>query len=186
MTFTLRHILEAKGPGVVGAHPSSPVSEVAELMDQCRVGSVLAVEGGDLRGIFTERDILHRIVVTGRDPTTTPLREVMTRNVRYAGLETPIDTAMRVMTLGRYRHLPVVEDHDVLGLVSIGDLVKWVARDLEQYVVELSTLIGGPTALPDLPWLPPPWGPLGEMPHAHSGGDSHHHAPLSARSADRR
>lgn len=164
MTYTLRHILEAKGPGVVGAHPSAAVSEVAELMDQCRVGSVLAVASGDLCGIFTERDILHRIVVPGRDPQATRLSEVMTRDVRYAGLETPIDAAMRVMTIGRYRHLPVVEDHDVLGLVSIGDLVKWVARDLEQYVVDLSTLIGGPTALPDLPWLPPPWGPLGDAP----------------------
>jgi CBS domain-containing protein len=159
MTFTLRHILDTKGPGVVGAHPSSTVREVAELMDQCRVGAMLAVEHGDLVGIFTERDVLHRVLVAGRDPDHTLLRDVMTEDVHCSSLETPIDAAMRLMTIGRYRHLPVVEDHEVLGLVSIGDLVKWVARDLEQYVIELSTLIGGPTAQPDLPWLPPPWGP---------------------------
>jgi CBS domain-containing protein len=157
MAITLRHILEAKGPGVVGAHPSSLICDVVELMDQCHVGSVLAVEAGSLSGIFTERDAMHRIMVAGRDPQTTPLRDVMTRNVRCAGLDTTIDSAMRFMTLGRYRHLPVVEDHEVLGLVSIGDLVKCVAHDLEQYVVELSTFIGGPSALPDLPALPP-WG----------------------------
>jgi CBS domain-containing protein len=162
MAFTLRHILEAKGPGIVGAHPSSLISDVVELMDQCHVGSILAVEAGDLRGIFTERDVLHRIMVAGRDPKTTTLRDVMTRNVRCAGLDTTVDSAMRYMTLGRYRHLPVVEDHEVLGLVSIGDLVKCVARDLEQYVVELSTFIGGPSALPELPSLPP-WGAPGNV-----------------------
>jgi signal-transduction protein with cAMP-binding, CBS, and nucleotidyltransferase domain len=135
------------------------ISDVVELMDQCHVGSVLAVEAGALVGIFTERDVLHRIVVAGREPQTTVLRDVMTRDVRCAGLDTSVDSAMRFMTLGRYRHLPVVEEHEVLGLVSIGDLVKCVARDLEQYVVELSTFIGGPSALPDLPSLPP-WGTI--------------------------
>ena len=163
MSFTLRHILEAKGPGIVGAHPTSRVCEVVELMDQCRVGSILAVEGGELCGIFTERDVLHRIMVAGRDPKTTALRDVMTRGVRCAGLDTTVDNAMRFMTLGRFRHLPVVEEHEVLGLVSIGDLVKCVARDLEQYVVELSTFIGGPSALPELPLLPP-WGSMVSMP----------------------
>ena len=165
MAFTLRHILEAKGPGIVGAHPSSLISDVVELMDQCHVGSILAIESGELAGIFTERDVLHRIVVAGRDPKSTPLRDVMTRNVRCAGLDTTVDSAMRYMTLGRHRHLPVVEDHEVLGLVSIGDLVKCVAHDLEQYVVELSTFIGGPSALPELPSLPP-WGSLANAPRS--------------------
>jgi CBS domain-containing protein len=160
MAFTLRQILEAKGPGVAAVHPSVAVSDAVALMEELSVGSVLAVDGGSLQGIFTERDVLRRIVVTGRDPRTTILSDVMTRDVRCAGLDTSIDDAMRMMTHGRHRHLPIEEDGFVLGIVSIGDLVKWVARDLEQYVVDLSTFVSGPLAAPELPVLPPLGRPL--------------------------
>jgi len=159
MSFTLREILEAKGPGVVAASPSVSVSEAVTMMDKLQVGSLLAIEGGQLHGIFTERDVLHRIVVACRDPRMTPLRDVMTRNVRCATLDTTIDGAMRMMTNGRHRHLPISDRGVVLGLVSIGDIVKWVARDLEQYVAELSQFVCGPSALCDLPTIPPPGRP---------------------------
>jgi CBS domain-containing protein len=160
MSFTLRQILEAKGPGVAAVHPTVPVSDAVALMEELTVGSVLAIEGGALRGIFTERDVVRRIVVAARDPRTTPLYEVMTTGVRCASLDTSIDDAMRMMTNGRHRHLPIEEDGFVLGIVSIGDLVKWVARDLEQYVVDLSSLVCGPSSMPELPLLPPLGRPL--------------------------
>lgn len=164
MTITLRQILEAKGPGVAAVHPAVPVSDAVTLMHELAVGSVLAVDGGTLRGIFTERDVIGRVLVPARDPSTTPLYEVMTTEVRCAGLDTSVDHAMLMMTHGRHRHLPVEEAGLILGLVSIGDLVKWVARDLEQYVLDLSTFVCGPLASLDLPPVPP----LGRPPYEHS------------------
>ena len=155
MGITLKQVLEAKGAGVISVLPSEPASEAVALMCRHSVGSVLAISDGKLQGIFTERDAMRRLLAARLDPRTTPVGTVMSRHVVSASTATTIDEAMRVMTSGRHRHLPVVERGVVLGIVSIGDMVKWTAQDLEQHVLELSVLVAGPAAQPELPTLPP-------------------------------
>ena len=155
MTVTLKQVLEAKGSGVISVLPSDPASEAVALMCRHSVGCVLAISDGSLQGIFTERDAMRRILAARLDPRSTPVGAVMSRNVRCASISTTLDEAMHMMTKGRHRHLPVVERGSVVGIVSIGDMVKWTAQDLEQHVMELSVLVAGPCAQPDLPTLPP-------------------------------
>jgi CBS domain-containing protein len=155
MAITLKQVLDAKGSGVISVLPSEPASEAVALMCRHSVGCVLAVSGGALQGIFTERDAMRRLLAARLDPRMTPVGSVMSRNVVCATTATTLDEAMRMMTTGRHRHLPVVERGVVLGLVSIGDMVKWTAQDLEQHVIELSVLVAGPCAQPELPTLPP-------------------------------
>jgi CBS domain-containing protein len=155
MTITLRQVLDAKGSGVVSVLPSEPSSEAVAQMCRHSIGCVLAMSGGMLQGIFTERDAMRRLLAARLDPRTTPVGTVMSRNVVCAATDTTLDEAMRIMTTGRHRHLPVMERGTVLGIVSIGDMVKWTAQDLEQHVMELSVLVAGPCAQPELPTLPP-------------------------------
>jgi CBS domain-containing protein len=155
VAITLKQVLEAKGASVISVLPSEPASEAVALMCRHSVGSVLAISGGVLQGIFTERDAMRRLLAARLDPRVTPVGTVMSRNVTCASSSTTLDEAMRIMTAGRHRHLPVVERGTVLGIVSIGDMVKWAAQDLEQHVVELSVLVAGPAAQPELPSLPP-------------------------------
>jgi len=155
MAITLRQVLDAKGAGVVSVLPSEPASEAVALMCRHSVGCVLAISGGLLQGIFTERDAMRRLLAARLDPRTTPVGTVMSHNVTCASANTTLDEAMRMMTIGRHRHLPVVEHGSVIGIVSIGDMVKWTAQDLEQHVMELSVLVAGPAAQPELPSLPP-------------------------------
>jgi CBS domain-containing protein len=155
MTVTLKQVLDAKGTGVISVLPSEPASEAVALMCRHSVGCVLAISGGQLQGIFTERDAMRRLLAARLDPRTTPVGTVMSHNVVCASTSTTLDEAMRMMTTGRHRHLPVVERGAVLGIVSIGDMVKWTAQDLEQHVMELSVLVAGPCAQPELPTLPP-------------------------------
>ena len=155
MSVTLKHVLEVKGGGVISVMPSEPASEAVALMCRHSIGSVLAISGGLLQGIFTERDAMRRLLAARLDPRSTPVGTVMSRHVVCAPATTTLDEAMRMMTSGRHRHLPVTERGAVLGIVSIGDIVKWVAQDLEQHVMELSVLVAGPAAQPELPTLPP-------------------------------
>jgi CBS domain-containing protein len=107
------------------------------------VGAVLVEDGGRLCGILSERDVLRRVIPQALDVGRTPVREVMTTGLLTVRPEQWIKEAMRLMTEKRVRHLPVVEGDRVIGLVSIGDLTKWMSRDLEQEVYELSSYIVG-------------------------------------------
>jgi CBS domain-containing protein len=112
-------------------------------MNARRVGALLIEEDGRLGGILSERDVLRRVIPQGLDVHHTPVRDVMTAEVLTIRPEHGIKEAMRLMTEKRVRHLPVIDGDRVVGLVSIGDLTKWVSRDLEQEVYELSSYIAG-------------------------------------------
>jgi CBS domain-containing protein len=121
---SVRSILRRRrlGPAIVTAHPDETVREAAVRMAQnCRAG-VLIVEDDRVLGIFTERDILVRVVGAGRDPATTRLREVMTTDLETIGADEPIAEAVRRMDEGSIRHLPVVEGSQVLGVLSSRDI----------------------------------------------------------------
>jgi CBS domain-containing protein len=121
----IREILRDKEDGhpLVATHPGATVLEATLLMNEHRTGSVLVMSGGRLVGIFTERDVLRRIVADRRSPEATPVREVMTDDVVCCGLDATVDEVADVMRFRRIRHVPVVDaDGSVVGLVSIGDI----------------------------------------------------------------
>lgn len=137
-------ILEGKSPGVLGVDASATVYDAVAKMVEANVGALLVYEGEVLAGIVTERDYLRRVAVQGRDERTTPVREVMTRELVYVGPEASIDECMAVMTERRIRHLPVLGDErEVLGIVSIGDVVKFQSSEQSVQIRFLTEYISG-------------------------------------------
>lgn len=110
---------------LISVPASSTVAEAVGVMTERRVGAVvIKTEDGLVGGIFTERDVLVRVVHAGRDPKTTPISLVMTRDVRFVTPGTTIEAAMSLMHVNRHRHLLVIDGPRVYGLISIGDLVR--------------------------------------------------------------
>ena len=137
-------ILEGKSPDVLGIDASATVYDAVAKMVEANVGALLVYEGEVLAGIVTERDYLRRVAVLGRDERTTPVREVMTRELVYVAPDASIDECMAVMTERRIRHLPVLGDErDVLGIVSIGDLVKFQSKEQSVQIRFLTEFISG-------------------------------------------
>jgi CBS domain-containing protein len=121
----LAEILEEKGHEVLKIDGDATVLEAVKRMVEANVGSLLVTEGGRIAGIVTERDYLRRAALAEGADDETPVREIMTSPLVAASSETPIDECMALMTERRIRHVPVVDGGDVVGLVSIGDLVKF-------------------------------------------------------------
>ena len=124
----LSEILAEKGRDVLKIEAGASVFEAVERMVDANVGSLLVTEGDAIAGIVTERDYLRRVTLEGRTDRDTAVGEIMTTPVVVASLDTPIDECMALMTDRRIRHVPVVEDGEVIGIVSIGDLVKFKSR----------------------------------------------------------
>ncbi|HEY0836601.1 MAG TPA: CBS domain-containing protein [Azospirillum sp.] len=119
------------------------VREAARIMTERRIAAVLVTEGRRLVGIFTERDLTTRVVAAGRDPDTTRLSEVMTADPDTLGPDAPAGEALALMERHRYRHLPVVRDGDVVGIVSIRDLFAVVRAHLEDELKDRDAFIFG-------------------------------------------
>jgi CBS domain-containing protein len=113
---SIRHLMQRRK--IVKAPPDTSVAQAAKLMAAKDVGAVLVVEGDALAGIFTERDVVFRVVAAGRDPRTTSLADVMTRDVCTIAPEKPFGTALLVMHEKGFRHLPVLEDGRIVGIIS--------------------------------------------------------------------
>jgi len=123
----LAEILEEKGGDVLEIDGDSSVFEAVQLMVENNVGSLLVTERAEVVGIVTERDYLRRVTLEGRTEEA-PLREIMSSPLVVATLETTVDECMAMMTDRRIRHIPVVDEGKVVGLVSIGDLVKFKSK----------------------------------------------------------
>jgi CBS domain-containing protein len=134
---TVRQLLEAKTPEIYAIAPEAPVIEAIRLMAEKRIGAVLVMEGARLVGILSERDYARKIVLQGRSSSDTPVRTIMTADVVTVRPEDSADHCMQVVTEQRIRHLPVIRGGEVIGVVSIGDLVKAVIEDQQ---VELDQL----------------------------------------------
>ena len=140
----VRELLERKGTHVLTADPAASVLQAAMLMNEHRVGSVVVVEDGRVVGMFTERDVLLRVVGQRRDPESTCVAEVMTAAVVCCSPETTVEEARGVMRDRRIRHLPVSDtDGRLLGLISIGDLNAQLQAAQEQTVFLLTEYIQG-------------------------------------------
>lgn len=117
-------ILKAKGSEVETVGPDMTLGETARLLSVKRIGAVLVMEGLHLLGILSERDIVKTIGVSGADALDRRVREIMTSRIVTCGLNDSVDELMDMMTEGRFRHLPVVENDRLVGIISIGDVVK--------------------------------------------------------------
>ena len=134
---TVRQLLEGKTPGVFAIGPESPVLDAIRLMAEKRIGALLVMQAGTLAGIVSERDYARKVVLQGRSSRETPVRDIMTVEVVSVRLDDTADRCMALVTDRRIRHLPVLEGGHVVGVVSIGDLVKAVIEDQQ---VELDQL----------------------------------------------
>jgi CBS domain-containing protein len=140
----VRQLLERKGSQVLTIGPAASVLQAALLMNEHRVGALVAVEDGRVAGMFTERDVLLRVVADRRDPEATPVGDVMTAPVVCCSPETTVDEARGVMRDRRIRHLPVADaEGRLLGLISIGDLNAQLQAAHEQTVFLLTEYIQG-------------------------------------------
>ena len=137
----LSEILEEKGGDVLQIDADASVFEAVQRMVEMNVGSLLVTEGGEIAGIVTERDYLRRVTLEGRTDRETPVREIMSSPLIVVTPETTIDECMALMTDRRIRHLPVVDEGKVVGLVSIGDLVKFKSKQQTLEIHDLTHYI---------------------------------------------
>ncbi len=141
MDTKIRAIVDSKGGRVLSIDGGAVVRDAVAIMNEHLIGSLLVLDGPRLIGIFTERDVLVRVVGDGRDPATVRVGEVMTRQIMVVEPDTTVQQAMSLMTTRRCRHLPVLEDGRVVGLISIGDLTRWVIRDQLRSIEDLTDFI---------------------------------------------
>jgi CBS domain-containing protein len=124
----VQEILDEKGHEVLEIETDATVFEAVKRMVEAGVGSLLVMDGGNVAGIFTERDYLRRMTLEGRDDKETSVRDVMSSPLVVVTPQNTIDECMAMMTDRRIRHLPVVDGGDVVGIVSIGDIVKFKSK----------------------------------------------------------
>jgi CBS domain-containing protein len=131
--MNVKAILAAKGGDIVCIEPSADLAAAVKLLSTHRIGAVLIRgAGGRLSGILSERDIMRAISEHGATALTLPVRQVMTRNVATCGEDDSIASIMERMTVGKFRHMPVLSKGELIGLVSIGDVVKQRVGEIEQ------------------------------------------------------
>jgi len=138
---TVQQLLESKRQGVAAVAPNTTVLEALRLMAEKEIGAVLVLEGESLAGIFSERDYARKVVLQGKASKDTPVREIMTEKVVCVRPEQTIEDCMGLMTDKRIRHLPVLQSKRVIGVVSIGDIVKEMLVEKEFVIQQLESYI---------------------------------------------
>ena len=139
---TVKSILENKGHSVFALPPQATILDALKLMAEKEIGAVLVMEGEAVKGIFSERDYARRGTLVG-NPVTTPLKDVMTQRIFYVSPEQSAETCMAQMSDKHIRHLPVLKDNKVVGVISVGDIVKSVLKDKDATIQGLENFILG-------------------------------------------
>jgi CBS domain-containing protein len=141
MNTSIATLLAGKGRALHAVPTSVTVIEAVQKMNQHKIGAVLVMNGEQLAGIFTERDVLTRVIAASLDPKTTPITKAMSANVITVGPEATVQEVMDIFAEKRCRHLPVIQHRALVGLISIGDVSRWVANahraeaeSLRQYI----------------------------------------------------
>ncbi len=135
MVMKIRQLLDEKGTSILSIEPQTSVYDAVKIMSDNNVGALLAMDGESLAGIFSERDYARKIILKGRASSETRVGDVMSKNVVCAQPSQTVEECMALMTDKNIRHLPVLENNKVIGIISIGDLVKSVIRD-QKFVIE--------------------------------------------------
>ena len=143
MLITVRDLLKSKGSEVLSVRPKATVYEALQLMAERNVGALLVFDSAKLVGIFSERDYARKLVLKGKFSKTTAVREVMTKEVITVTPDENIERCMDIMTNSRVRHLPVVQRNKVVGVISIGDIVKTIISDQKFTIGVLEHFITG-------------------------------------------
>jgi CBS domain-containing protein len=137
----MKRLLDEKGSAVFSVTPETTVWDAACAMAEHHVGAVLIMAERQVAGIFSERDLLLRVLLAGRDAKATPVQEVMSSELVYVTPDTTVHEAMAIMTERRCRHLPVMEGSELRGMVSIGDCTRFLSRDQDYTILHLTQYI---------------------------------------------
>ena len=140
---TIKELLEYKGSEIISIDPNNSVYDAIKSMADHHIGSLIVMKNESLVGIITERDYSRNVILKGKSSVNTPVKDIMTTNVLCTNLDQSIEEAMALMTDKRVRHLPVVENSNVLGIISIGDLVKTIISEQKFMIQQLEHYING-------------------------------------------
>ena len=140
---SVRQMLETKGRAVWSVAAADTVYDALNLMAEKNIGAVLVTDGDEVVGIMSERDYARKVILKGRASKDTPVREIMTEHVYYVGPEQTSEECMAVMTDRHIRHLPVIEGEKLMGVISIGDVVKAIISKQEFLIEQLENYITG-------------------------------------------
>ena len=139
----VKHLLDSKGSDIFSITMGESVLDAIKLMADKAIGSLLVMQGDELKGIVTERDYARKVIIKGRSSETTEVSEIMTTRVRTASPEETVNHCMALMTEYKIRHLPVVDEGAVIGVISIGDLVEAIIKDQQEEIEHLEHYISG-------------------------------------------
>ena len=139
----VRTILDSKSPDVWSVSPDTPVYDALSLMADKEIGAVLVIDGEEVVGIMSERDYARKIVLKGKTSAQTPVSEIMTGNVIYVEPSQPIEEIMALMVGKHIRHLPVLENKKLVGIISIGDVVRVLISEQKILIEQLESYIRG-------------------------------------------
>ena len=140
---TIRHCLQNKGSDVWSIPPDASVYEALNLMAEKNIGALLVIENGKLVGMFSERDYARKVILQGKTSRETRVSEIMSRRVIHVEYDQSIEDCMAVMTEKHIRHLPVLENEALVGVISIGDVVKEIIAEQEFVISQLENYISG-------------------------------------------
>lgn len=140
---TLRQMLKVKGHEIWSVTPDTSVFDTLVLMAEKDIGALLVLDNGQIVGIISERDYARSIILKGRTSKETLVRDIMTAHVVSAGADQSIEECMTLMTDKRFRHLPVLDDGELVGVISIGDLVKAIIAEQKSLIDQLEHYISG-------------------------------------------
>lgn len=143
VTTSVRQILARKGTQVYSISPDAPVFDALKLMADKNIGALLVMQGGRLVGILSERDYARKVILLGRSSRETPVREIMSERVLCVHPDQTADECMALMSDKRIRHLPVLSEGRIVGVVSIGDIVSAVIADQDFVIQQLEHYIVG-------------------------------------------
>ncbi len=141
--ISIRRLLEGKGSEVWSTSPDATVYEALQLLAEKNIGALVVLRDGELVGVVSERDYARKVILRGKTSMKTPVKQIMTGEVITVGIGSTVEEAMALMTDKRIRHLPVMDEEKIVGVVSIGDLVNAIIADQEFTIDQLENYISG-------------------------------------------